>query len=103
MTYYTNFKTSVKKLFTYTPLHILVLLSLIIILILIYIKKNNIELFNSFINNYIASQKFNNEIQSTMITQSKKINDFGEDIQKVLQGGIVYTTTTRGPTTTLSS
>ena len=62
-----NFKT----LLSLTKLNILCILSLIIILILIYLKENKIELFfaNSFFDKFIVNQKLNNDIQKQMNIQ----------------------------------
>ena len=86
MTIQSKIKTIVKNIVKPTQLNMLLLLSLIIIIILIYLKNKKLELFTSFIDNYLNTQKLNNNIQSIMIEHTNNINNFGSHVQQILSG-----------------
>jgi hypothetical protein len=83
-------------------INILLLLSLLIILILIYLKNNKIELFSSIIDNYINTQSMYVNFNKIMNIQANKIKMLQEDIHTVIKGGTIpirTTTTNSHPTT----
>jgi hypothetical protein len=82
----TKFINGINNITKPTKLNFIILLSLIIIIILVYLKTNNIELFSSFMNNYINKQKIYKDIQSIMMTHDDNINKFSKNVQKVVSG-----------------
>jgi hypothetical protein len=82
----TKFINGISNILKPTKLNILILLSLIIIIVLVYLKTHKIELFTSFMDNYINKQKIYKDIQSIMVTHEDNINDFGSRVQQVISG-----------------
>jgi hypothetical protein len=88
----TKFINGIKNILKPTIFNILLLLSLIIIITLIYLKTNKIELFASFMDNYIKKQNMYKNIQDVMLTHDDNINNFGKRVQKVVNGQDVENT-----------
>ena len=87
--YYNQIKTILQ--------YIILLLS--IIFIFIYFKNNKIELFTSFIDNYIDRQNIYNDQQNKLNLQEIKINNIGDTIEDVLNG-VTIPNHTRNPNNT---
>ena len=85
----------IKNLLNSSTIKILMLLSTIIILILIYLKLNNKELFrtaadiNNYFDKYFIIQDLYKTLQSKLDEESIIINELSNDIQTVLDGEII--------------
>jgi len=99
----------IKNLLNYSTMKILIFLSIIIILILIYLKLNSKELFasvanvNNYFTRYFAIQDLYKSLQSKLDAERIIINDLANDIQTVLDGEVMTPQTTTPiiqPTTT---
>jgi hypothetical protein len=91
-----TYKNKIITIFKNKTINILLLLSLLIILILIYLKNKKIDLFTSFIDNYINAKNMYSDFQLIMNNQAEKINILGEDIQTVINGDLIPLRTTMG-------
>ena len=95
----------IKNSLNHSTIKILFLVS-IIVLILIYLKVTSKELYTSvediknYFDKYFDMQSFYQGLNNTLITQSNKINNLGNDVQTVLAGKILSPITTQDPTIT---
>ena len=81
----TKFTNGIKNICNPSTFNILLLLSLIIIIILVYLKTNKIELFTYF-DKYSNTQNMYKDIHSIMMTHDDNINNFGKNVQQVISG-----------------
>jgi len=91
--FFYNNRIVFKKILNY------IMLALIIILSFMYFKNNKIELFTSFIDNYIDRQNIFNDQQNRLNVQEIKINNIGNTIENVLNG-VTIPNHTRNPNNT---
>ena len=91
--FFYNNRVVIKKILKY------IILPLSIILSFIYFKNNKIELFTSFIDNYIERQNIYNDQQNKLNLQEIKINNIGDTIENVLNG-VTIPNHTRNPNNT---